>query len=136
MNKHIIFKIIKAILIPFFALSFWCGVAFSQSLQDSLFERVVAGSDCKQTVNNGLICDYKIGETLSFSIKDAGGTDTVVGFRYSDINKGVYAVYYSDCIVVVPGSAHPKNYDRDYGVYVSPKNGRVYKTRKACQSAK
>lgn len=138
MNQHNFSKntIRLTVLIQYLALSFWCGSAFSQSQQESLFERVVAGSDCKQSVNNGLICDYKIGETLSFSIKDAGGTDTVVGFRYSDINKEFYAVYYFDCIVVVPGFAHPRNYDRDYGVYISPKNGRVYKTRQECQSVK
>lgn len=120
-----------------------CVVAFAyshaagaQALQDQLFARVVAGSDCKQTVNNGLICDYKVGNKLSFSIKDAGGTDTVVGFHYSNINDEFYAVYYFDCIVVVPGHAHSRNYDRDYGVYVSPKNGRVYRTRQECQSAK
>lgn len=111
-------------------------VAVAQSLQDQLFARVVSGADCKQTVNNGLICDYKVGNKLSFSIKDAGGTDTVVGFHYSNINDEFYAVYYFDCIVVVPGHAHPRNYDRDYGVYVSPKNGLVYRTRQECQSAK
>jgi hypothetical protein len=108
----------------------------AQSLQDDLFLRVISGADCEQTMNNGLICDYTIGNVLSFSIKDAGGTDTVVGFRYSNINEELYAVYYFDCIVVVPGKAHPRNYDRDYAVYVSPKNGRVYRTRQECQSAK
>ena len=111
-------------------------VAVADVLQDQLFARVVAGAECKQTVNNGLICDYKVGSKLSFSIKDAGGTDTVVGFHYSNINDEFYAVYYFDCIVVVPGHAHPRNYDRDYGVYVSPKNGRVIRTRKECQSVK
>lgn len=138
MNQNNFYKtsIRLVALIPYFALYFWSGNTFSQSLQDSLFERVVAGSDCKQTVNNGLVCDYKIGNTLSFSIKDAGGADTVVGFGYSDISKEFYAVYYFGCIVVVPGAAHPRNYDRDFGVYVSPKNGRVYKTRQECQSVK
>ena len=114
----------------------YSNLAVAQSLQDQLFARVVAGADCKQTVNNGLICDYKAGNKLSFSIKDAGGTDTVVGFRHSDINDEFYAVYYFDCIAVVPGHAHPSNYDRDYGVYVSPKNGQVYRTGQECQSAK
>jgi hypothetical protein len=108
----------------------------SESLQEKLFERVVAGADCKQTVNNGVTCDYKVGTKLSFSIKEAGGPGTVVGFRYSNIDEEFYAVYYFDCIVVVPGFAHPRNYDRDYGVYVSPKNGQVYRTRKECQSGR
>lgn len=114
----------------------YSDVAVAQTRQDQLFARVVAGADCKRTVNNGLVCDYKVGSKLSFSIKDAGGPDTVVGFHYSNINEEFYAVYYFDCIVVVPGHAHPKYYDRDYGVYVSPKNGRVYRTRQECQSGK
>ena len=54
----------------------------------------------------------------------------------NDINEDFYAVYYFGCIVVVPGHAHPRNYDLDYGVYVSPKNGRVYRTRQECQTAR
>lgn len=97
---------------------------------------VVAGAECKQTVNNGLICDYKIEDQLSFSIKDAGGTDTVIGFRQSNINNEFYAVFYFGCVVVVPGHAHLQNYDLDYGVYVSPMNGRVYRTKAECESAR
>jgi hypothetical protein len=110
--------------------------AGAQSLQDKLFERVVTGADCKQTINNGLICEYNIGKILSFSIKDAGGSDTVIGFNTSNINAELYAVYYMGCVVVVPGAAHPRNYDRDYGVYISPMNGRVYRTKQECQSAR
>ena len=123
-------------LVIFLTLPTLGSFAVAQSLQDELFERVLKGADCNQTTNNGLICDYKIGGKLSFSIKDAGGTDTVVGFRYSNINEEFYAVYYFDCIVVVPGMAHPRNYDRDYGVFISPKNGHAYKTRRECQAVK
>ena len=110
--------------------------ALSQSLQEQLFAKVVAGADCKQSINNGVLCDYKVGDQLSFSIKDAGGTDTLVGFQHSNINAEFYAVFYFGCVVVVPGQAHPKNYDRDYGVYVSLKNGLVYRTKQECQSVR
>ncbi len=137
MQRHRKMRIMKVFSTIFLLVAFaYSHGALPQSLQDQLFTRVVFGADCKQTVNNGLICDYKVGNKLSFSIKDAGGTDTVVGFRYSNIDDDFYGVYYFDCIVVVPGHAHPRNYDRDYGVYVSPKNGRVYRTRQECQSAK
>ena len=111
-------------------------VSRAQSLQDQLFARVVAGAKCTQTANSSLICEYSIGDKLSFGIKDAGGTDTVVGFHHSNINEEFYAVYYFGCIVVVPGHAHARNYDKEYGAYVSPQNGRVYRTRAECQSAK
>jgi hypothetical protein len=107
----------------------------AQSRQDQLLAKVVGGTTCEKTVNNGLVCNYKIGERLSFAIKDAGGSDTVIGFNHSDIAEEFYAVLYFGCVVVVPGHAHPRNYDRDYGVYVSPKNGRAYRTRQECQSA-
>lgn len=118
------------------ALFLCTQTAFSQSRQEQLFAKVIAGADCKQSINNGLLCDYKVGDQLSFSIKDAGGTDTIVGFQHSNINAEFYAVFYFGCVVVVPGHAHLKNYDRDYGVYVSPRNGRVYRTKQECQSAK
>lgn len=82
------------------------------------------------------MCEYKVGDQLTFSIKDAGGADTVVGFHLSDIKNEFYAVLYFGCIVVIPGHAHSKNYDKDYGVYVSPKNGRAYTTKTECQSAR
>jgi hypothetical protein len=109
--------------------------ARAQSLQDHLFAKVVGGTTCERTVSNGLVCNYEIGERLSFSIKDAGGSDTVIGFNRSDIAEEFYAVLYFGCMVVVPGHAHARNCDRDYGVYVSPKNGRAYRTRQQCRSA-
>ena len=107
----------------------------AQSQLDNLFELVVAGAECKQSLNNGLMCDYKVGKKLRFAIKDAGGSDEVIGFRHSDINDDFYAVMYFGCIVVVPGLA-TKNYGKDDNVYISPKNGRVYRKREECQFAK
>ncbi|EIJ36976.1 hypothetical protein [Thiothrix nivea] len=111
------------------------SATFAESLQDELFAKVIAGANCKQSINNGLICDYKVGDQLSFSIKDAGDSDTVIGFNQSDIDNEFYAVFYANCIVVVPGHAHPRNYDKDYGIYVSPNNGQVYQTKTECQAA-
>lgn len=112
------------------------GAAHCDPLQDQLFASVLAGGTCKQTANNGLICDYKLKDGPHFSIKDAGGTDTVVGLHHSDISERFYAVIYMNCIVVVPGTAHPNNYGKDYGVYVSPRSGRAYKSQQECQAAK
>lgn len=103
--------------------------------QQTLFDRVVSAAECKQSVNNGLMCEYKIGSNLRLAIKDAGGSDEVIGFSHSDINDDYYAIMYSGCIVVVPGFA-TKNPPRDEGVYISPKNGRIYQTKQECQSAK
>jgi hypothetical protein len=106
----------------------------SDAQQLQLLNRVLAGMKCQETHNNGRICDYSVGK-LSLSIKDVGGTDTVVGFRHSDIEDELYAVLYFGCIAVVPGRAHPRNYNLDYGVHISPVTGNVYSTSVACRAA-
>lgn len=106
----------------------------AESAKDALFARVVAGAECKQSVNNGLICEYKVGQKLRFSIKDAGGNDPVIAFRHSDWDDDFYAVMYFGCIVVVPGTASKEKYESD-GIYIAPKNGRVFRTRSECQAA-
>ncbi len=121
----------KAILMLLLAVL--SGSAAAQSTKDDLFVKVVAGADCKQTVNNGLFCEYRVGQKLSFSIKDAGGSDPVISFRHSDWDDDFYAVMYFGCIVVVPGSASKEKYDGD-GIYIAPKNGRVFRTRSECQT--
>ena len=110
-------------------------IAQAQSPQDSLFQRALKATTCSQTLSNGRICKYEFGNTLSITIKDVGGTDTVVGFQNSNINNELYAVLYFACVVIVPGAAHPRSYDRDYGVHISPKTGLVYKSSAECRSS-
>lgn len=110
----------------------WARAADAQQLL--LLNRVLAGMKCEETLNNGRICDYIVGK-LVFSIKDVGGTDTVIGFRHSDIEDELYAVMYFGCVAVVPGKAHPRNYGLDFGVHVSPVTGNVYATSDACRAA-
>jgi hypothetical protein len=106
--------------------------ADAQQLQ--LLNRVLAGMKCEESMNNGRICDYSVGK-LAISIKDVGGTDTVVGIRHSDIEDELYAVIYFGCVAIVPGKAHPRNYNKEYGVHVSPVTGNVYATSEACRAA-
>jgi hypothetical protein len=110
------------------------GHASTQPAKEELFKNVLSGSDCKQTLNNGLICEYKVGKSLKFSIKDVGGSDQVIAFRHSDWDDDYYAVIYFDCIAVVPGTLTTEKYDGD-GVYIAPKNGRIYRTHHECQAA-
>jgi hypothetical protein len=106
--------------------------ADAQQLQ--LLNRVLAGIKCEKSINNGRICDYSVGK-LVLSIKDVGGTDTVIGIRHSDIEDELYAVIYFGCVAIVPGKAHPRTYDKTYGVHVSPVTGNVYATSEACRAA-
>ncbi|MDO8270587.1 MAG: hypothetical protein Q7U82_01530 [Gammaproteobacteria bacterium] len=103
--------------------------------QQQLLELVEAGRTCEPVQNNGMLCTFKVDNQLTITIKDVGGSDTVVGFDHSDISERFYAVLYFGCVVVVPGNAHERNYDLSYGAFISPKNAAVYSTREECQSA-
>jgi hypothetical protein len=110
--------------------------AFAQkSLQDRLFQRAVEATKCNDfpRPTGRYYCTYKFGKVLQIGIKDVGGSDTVIGFHNSNINNELYAVMYFGCVAVVPGHAHPKNYDLDYGVFISPKTGNIYRTSSECQ---
>ncbi len=110
--------------------------AFAQkSLQDRLFQRAVEATKCEEIPNNGRYCTYGFGKVLQIGIKDVGGSDTVVGFHNSNINNELYAVLYFGCVAVVPGHAHPKNYNKDYGVFISPRTGNIYRTTPECQAS-
>lgn len=122
----------KAILMMLLAVL--SGSATAESAKDALFAKVVAGAECKQDVSNGLLCSYKVGKRLHIGIKDAGGGDPVIAFRHSDSDDDFYAVMYFGCIVVVPGTASKEKYEGD-GIYIAPKNGRVFRTRSECQAA-
>ena len=113
-------------------LSFAGSSVNAAQLEDQLFARAIAATKCEQIPNNGRYCTYRFGEALEIGIKDVGGTDTVVGFHHSNIKNDLYAVLYFGCVAVVPGKAHPHNYDQDYGVFISPMTGLIYQTRKEC----
>jgi hypothetical protein len=117
------------------ALSFASTFAFSQPRQEILFQRALKATSCEQVPNNGRYCKYEFGQVLAIGIKDVGGSDTVVGFNNSNIKNELYAVMYYGCIAVVPGQGHERNYDKDYGVHISPKTGLVYKSSSECRAS-
>lgn len=110
--------------------------AFAQnSLQDRLFQQTVEATKCEEIPNNGRYCTYGFGKVLQIGIKDVGGSDTVVGFHNSNINNELYAVLYFGCVAIVPGHTHPRNYNKGYGVFISPKTGNIYRTSPECQAS-
>jgi hypothetical protein len=110
-------------------------VVTAETLQDKLYTRTLKSKTCEQIPNNGRYCKYTFGDFLEIGIKDVGSTNTVVGFHLSDIQKELYATMYLGCIAVVPGKSHPRNYDKDYGIFISPKTGLVYRSIFDCQKA-
>ncbi|MGZ8911084.1 MAG: hypothetical protein ACXW09_14010 [Methylococcaceae bacterium] len=110
------------------------SAAFEMTLQEQLFQRALQGTKCEQIPNNGRYCKYQFGTALEIGINDVGGTDTIVGFHNSNNKNELYAVLYFGCIAVAPGEAHPRNYNREYGVFISPVTGLVYQTSDECRA--
>lgn len=111
------------------------SAAVADPTQDNLLARVRGGAGCEMVPNNGLHCTYRISKVLDVSIKDVGGSDTVVAFNASTVDSELYAVYYQGCVAVVPGRAYKGNYSRSLAAYISPKTGQVYSDAADCRNA-
>ncbi len=101
--------------------------------EPSLYERVKSAVSCEQSEANGRYCEYKLDGVLEIGIKNVGGANTVVGFRHSNVDAELYAVLYGGCIAIVPGKSNKTAHHRDYGVFISPKDGVVYRTSVQCE---
>ena len=126
-------KLRLVICIATFLLAVLPSLTLAQTQQEKLFQAALQGTKCEQIPNNGRYCTYQFGRILEIGIKDVGGSDTVVGFHNSNIKNDLYAVLYFGCIAIVPGKAHPRNYGREYGVFISPTTGLVYQTSAECR---
>jgi len=109
--------------------------AQAEGRADRLLKRAVAATSCEQVPNNGRRCNYKFGDILEFSVKDVGGTDTVISFTMSNSKNELYAVMYFGCVAVVPGSASREDHDLSHNVFISPVTGKVYKTSSQCRAS-
>jgi hypothetical protein len=103
--------------------------------QDELFKEVIERGSCKQSRDNGLFCEYKVGKKLWFTIRDVGGRDEAIVFRHSDWDEDYYAVSHAGCIAIVPGAVNQNKFGNQNGVYISPKNGRVFRALGECRSS-
>jgi hypothetical protein len=108
----------------------------AQSAQEQLFSKVLEGARCKKTAGTGLVCTYKIGDELSISVTDVGGSDTEVSFLRSNSDSEFFAAFYSECIVVLPGNARARTNDPVTNVYISPKSGRIYRNVQQCHGGR
>ena len=103
--------------------------------EPSLYDRVKSGTSCEQSESNGRYCEYKVDSVFEIGIKDVGGAHTVVGFRHSNVDAELYAVLYGGCIAIVPGKGNKSAKHRDYGVFISPKTGEVYRASVQCEES-
>ena len=116
-------KIIATLILSF------CLAQYSKA-SDSTYDAVVAGKVCQEDDRQQLNCSYNVGKSLSIEIVGIGMPDTSVYFMKSDFDGDFYAVYgvLHGC-VSIRSKKNPSNM-----VFVSPINGKIYKTWRECKS--
>ena len=107
----------------------------------SVFELAVKGASCKQNAQGNLLCKYQVGKDLEFSITAVGEADSGISFLRSNVDGDYFARFgvVHGCIIVAQGKATATataTSARSEYAFVSPKNGRVYRTWQECQGAK
>ena len=116
-------KIITAV----FLLSIFPPYALAS---DSTYDAVVAGKKCQEGKNQGLSCSYRVGKSLLIEIAGMGSPDTGIAFLKSDYDGDFYGKYgvQHGCIII--------NSTKDLFsfAFVSPKNGKIYKTWQECKN--
>jgi hypothetical protein len=104
--------------------------------QPKLVDLVNASRTCRPDPGDGMICTFRIGDTLHITFYKVGEPGTVVRFQHSDVSKQLYAVWYPDCVAVLPGRAPERTYDENQAAFISPRNAVVYMTLEQCQAAR
>jgi len=95
----------------------------------STYDAVVKGKKCQEDSNQNLSCSYKVGKTLYIEIAGIGSPDTGIAFLKSDFKGDYYGKYgiLHGCIIVANANAM---FDM---AFISPMNGKVYKSWQECK---
>jgi hypothetical protein len=105
------------------------------------YAAVVAGKRCTENSRQQLHCDYRVGKSLHFSITAVGQPDAGISFLRADA-EGDYSVRFGvqhGCVIVQRGAQlvtdSTARIEDDYA-FVSPKNGKVYRTWEECRASR
>lgn len=116
-------KMLASIILSAFLLS-------SALASESTYDALVAGKTCQEGKNQSLSCSYKAGRSLLIEIAGIGSPDSGVAFLKSDYQGDYYAKYgvLHGCMIV--------NSTKDLGsfAFISPRNGKIYKTWQDCKT--
>jgi hypothetical protein len=116
----------------------WTDYSAAQTMQ-SMYDLVLAGKDCKagKTMQT-LSCEYRVGTDLRFSIDGIGDPDTGISFLRSSFDGDYFATVgvMHGCVIVKHGEKTLPEYltpSMADLAFVSPKNGKVYRTWQECK---
>lgn len=97
---------------------------------ETTYDVLVAGKSCQEGKQQNLSCSYRAGKSLLVEIAGIGSPDTGVAFLKSDYKGDYYAKYglLHGCIIVNRTS------DLNSFAFISPMNGKIYKTWQECKA--
>jgi hypothetical protein len=100
------------------------------------YDYTKAGMNCAQNSAGDMECNYHVGRSLHFGIAGVGKPDASIYFYSASFEGDYFAVMglSHGCVVVRPGKALGQKRAADLA-FVSPRNGKVYASWQACQSA-
>ena len=109
----------------------FCTTAFADK---SVYDAVVSGKSCTENRQQNISCSFTVGKDLLIEIAGIGSPDTGIAFLKSSIDGDYYAAYglKHGCVIIKNGPRTKKEVF-DFA-FVSPKNGKVYKTWESCQT--
>ena len=101
-----------------------------------VYEAVLSGKTCKDNpANQSIDCEYKVGSGLHFLIEGLGQPDTGITFLKSSVNDDFFASFgvLHGCVIVGKGEKSGAMANVPDFAFVSPKNGKVYKSWEECK---
>lgn len=101
---------------------------FSQSSYAETYDVVLAGKTCEKDNLEQLNCSYKAGKDFHVEIAGVGQEDTGIIFLKSDQKGDYYGIYglLHGCVIV-----NGKSFSDP--AFISPKNGKVYRSWASCK---
>lgn len=119
-------------------LFFLATIHLSAHADSSTYDLLRDGKSCSNDPRTqDFACEYKIGLDFYVAIHRIGTTETTIAFYKSDIGGHYHASYsfLSECISVSPGHINQtKDEYPNYLAFISPFNGKVYKTVESCNA--
>jgi hypothetical protein len=113
------------------------GLQHATAQGRTTYDDVVAGKRCSQNPIGDLECNYRVGRSLHFAIVAPGRPDGSIYFYAASFEGDYFAVIGMShgCVVVRPGQGASEARRLDLA-FVSPRNGKVYRTWQDCGEGK
>ena len=112
-----------------------CSAPAVSGQEQSTYDVVSSGMECRQNSVADFECEYRVGESLHFIIAGIGEPDAGIEILESSSRGDYYAKFglLHQCVIVSPGAQGPSPPDL---VFVSPRTGKIHRDWVTCSDDK